>query len=114
MSFQSDLIIALSSVANDQIYIQMAPAEIDGDFIVYRVLSDDPVVTMQGPAGMTNYSLAFDCYADTYLGSIALAESVKTAVDSSSLTSFRQSSPGEDYEPIEEKFLEPVYYGFWY
>ena len=81
MSLQSDIVTALSGVASGRIFPQVAPQESDLPFVVYRLISKDPAQKMNGGAGITNTSVVFDCWAETYAAAIALAESVRTAIE---------------------------------
>lgn len=114
MSLQADIITALSGVAGDRIYPQAAPQDTTWPFVVYRVLSKSPENNFCGYSGQTAFIVAFDCWADTYAQALTLAGQVVTAIEASDLVSYRESSPGEEFEMTNETFVEPVYFGFWY
>ena len=114
MSIQSDVVTALASVAGGRVYPQIAEAEADMPFVVYRVINKDPAQRLGSAAGLINTSISFDCWADTYSAAITLAEQVRTAIDASALVSYEEPASGEDFEPQTDAFVEPVSYGFWH
>lgn len=115
MSLQSDLVSALSSVAGGKVYPQFVPADVTLPFIVYSIISKDPLETLSGGTVQINSTVEFDCYADDYTSALSLAQDVKTAIDAdANLVSYETSSPGENYEPAVDVFMEPVFYGFWH
>jgi len=114
MSLQSDIVTALAAVAGGRVYPQVAEQGAAKPFVVYRILSKDPAQKLGGGAGVTNTSVVFDCWAETYAAAIALAEQVRAALDASSLISYEESASGEDYELETDEFVEPVNYGFWH
>lgn len=115
MSIQSDIVTALASVASGRVYPQVAPAEAALPFVVYRVLSKNPLGLLTGHGGVTQFSVVFECYAATYAAALTLAGQVATAIEAAAtLTEYREQSPGEEYEPVIDVFMEPVYFGFWH
>lgn len=114
MSLQSDLKTLLSPIASGKFYAQAAPADADEPFIVYRILNKDPLQTLSGSTGHVRYSVAFECYALSYNDALTMAEAVKAAIEGSSLVSFEESAPGEEYIVDVDGFMEPVFYGFWH
>ena len=114
MSLQSDIVTALASVASGNVYPQFVPADIDPPFVVYRILSKDPLTTLSAGTVETNSVVEFDCYADTYSAALTLAGNVRTAITGSGLTYYESTAPGENYEPDVDIYMEPVFYGFWH
>lgn len=114
MSLQSEIVTALATVASGAIYPQFVPADVDLPFVVYRVVNKDPLVTLSDGSVETNYIVEFDCYDENYSDALTLAAAVRTAIGLSSLVYYETNSPGEDYEPIIDVFMEPVFYGFWH
>jgi len=114
MSLQSDLTTALAAVASGKVYVQFIEEDVALPFVVYRVASKEPLTTLDGTTQLRNSSVVFECYADSYAGALTLADSVRSAVTGSGLTYYEESAPGEDYEPVVDTFMEPVYYGFWH
>lgn len=113
MSLQSDIVTALAAVAGGRVYPQAAPAETAFPFVVYRIVSKEPLATLGGILEATRYTVVFDAWATTYASALSTADAVRTAIDASALNSFHASAPGEDYEPVVDAFVEPVHYGFW-
>ena len=114
MSLQSDIVTALAAVASGKVYPQFVPADVDPPFVVYRVISKDPLSTLSGGVVETNSVVEFDCFADSYSAALTLAGSVRTAITSSGMTYYESTAPGENYEPEVDVFMEPVFYGFWH
>ena len=114
MSLQTLLTTALAGVASGNVYAQMAPADISPPFVVWRILSREPVDCLNGSGTNVRYLIAFECYATSYPLAITLAASVASTIDAdSTLTSYPESSPGEEYVQEMDYFMEPVYRGFW-
>lgn len=114
MSLQSDLTTALAAVASGKVYTQFIEEDIALPFVVYRIASKTPLGLLDGSVDQTNSVVVFECYAATYAGALSLASDVRTAIAASGLTYYEESAPGEDYEPVVDTFMEPVYYGFWH
>ena len=114
MSLQSDIVTALSAVAGGQVFPQYANADLEPPFVIYRINSKDTLQTLDGTIHDRNWSVVFGCYSDRYSDAITLADSVRAAITASGLTHYEESSPGEDYEPEVDLFMEPVYFGFWH
>lgn len=115
MSFQSEIVTALASVASGRVYPQMAPADAELPFVVYRVLNKTALGQLNGHSGHTQFSVVFESYAATYAAALTLAAEVTTAIEATAtLISYREAAPGEEYEPTVDVFMEPVYFGFWH
>jgi Protein of unknown function (DUF3168) len=115
MSIQTEIVTALSAVASGRVYPQVAPADAALPFVVYRVVSQNPLELMSGYSGSTQYTVVFESYATTYQGALTLSASVISAIEAATtLISYRDSSSGEEYEPSVDVFMEPVYFGFWH
>jgi hypothetical protein len=114
MSIQADIYTALSALASGRVYPQAAPAECEMPFIVWRRVSSDPTVTIHGQLLTTRSIFVFECWSDTYLAAINLADQVRDAIAASALESFLEQNPGDEYEPQIDAFMEPVTIGFWH
>ena len=114
MSLQSDIMTALASLGANTVWPQAVPEDEDPPFVVYRILNKDPLTTLDNSNIDINSTVAFECYAETYSAAIALAASVKAAIKASNLTSYETTAPGEDYIPLIDGYMEPVFFGFWH
>jgi len=114
MSLQTEIIAVTASLANGKVYPQMVDEDVRLPFIVYRVLSKAPLETLSGGTIQMNVIVEFDCYADSYLSALTLADQLRNLIDASPLVSYETSAPGEQYEQTVDVFMEPVYYGFWH
>jgi hypothetical protein len=115
MPLQSDIVTALSSVAGGRVYPQVAPQNAPLPLVVYRIANKSPLGTLNGTTGDIQSAVVFECWAESYSEALSTADAVVSAIDgAATLTSYRDSSAGEDYEPAIDAFVEPVYYGFWH
>ncbi len=114
MSIQSDIVTALSAVASGQVYPQYAPDDIEPPFIIYRILSKTPLTTLDDTEPLINFIVAFEAYAESYQAALTQSAAVETAIENSGLTYYKSSSPGDDYIPLIDGFMEPVFFGFWH
>ena len=113
MSVQEDVVTALATVGDGKLYPQVAPADAELPFVVYRRLSQEPLLTLGGATAATKSVMEFACCAKTYAEALSLADTVRATLYASSLNWFPVPAPGEAYEPEVDGFMEPVYAGFW-
>lgn len=113
MSLQTDIMTALASLGTDKVWPQAVPEDIDMPFVVYRVLNKRPETTLNDSEDAVNSVVVFESYADDYQSALTLSGSVETAIQASSMTYYRDVSPGEDYIPLIDGYMEPVFFGFW-
>lgn len=114
MSIYTDMLAVLAGLAGDRIYPKAAPQECAHPFIVWRRDSSEPTVTVHGTTVATKSLFVFECWADTYLGALELSDQVRAAIEASSLESFMETNPGDEYEPQIDSYMEPVAIGFWH
>jgi len=117
MSLQSDIIALMSGspeIAGGKVYPQAAPADAELPFVIYRIFSKEPISTLNNSEDLINSIVAFECYADDYQEALDLADDVKARMSTTSMDYYKTSSPGEEYVPLTDDFMEPVYYGFWH
>jgi len=116
MSIQSDIKTALAAVASGRVYPEAAPDNAALPFVVYRKVAADPLMTLQGYAGQTRFTIVFDCWARTYAEAITLADQVRTAVEAAAALKpqYREPADPDVYEPSVDQFVEPVVYSIWH
>lgn len=115
MSLHTELTTLLGNVAGGQYYLQVLPQEYEIPCVVYRVLNKDPLQTLCGNDGKSIYEVVFECIAETFTEAETIEAEIKTILESDeTLTKWEMAAPGEDFEPVTEDFMEPVYYGFFY
>lgn len=116
MSIQSDIKTVLASVAGGRVYPEAAPDNAALPLVVYRKVSSEPLMTLQGYAGTTRFVFVFDCWARTYLEAMSIADSVRTAIEAAAALKplTREPADPDDYEPAVDQFVEPVLYSFWH
>lgn len=112
MSFNSELVAALSGVAGGRVFPHMADEGAAYPLVNYRILSKSPVVTVDGAIHATQYSVVFECWGRTYATALATADAVRAAIQASALNSYPTDEPGDDYEVQSDSYMEPVYFGF--
>ena len=116
MSLQTKITAALVAVLGaDKVYPQAVPEDVPSPFVVYRILNKDPLTTLDDTENDIRYIVAFESYADDYQDALTLAGQVRTALTAAGtgLVYFRDVSPGEDYVPELDGYVEPVFFGFW-
>lgn len=116
MSIQSDIKTALTGIASNRVYPEAAPDNASLPLVVYRKVSSEPLMTLQGYAGTTRFVFVFDCWARTYQEAMTLADSVRTAIEAAAALKplTREPADPDDYEPSVDQFVEPVLYSFWH
>jgi hypothetical protein len=116
MSIQSDIKTALAGIAGNRVYPEAAPENATLPLVVYRKTGAEPLMTLQGYAGMTRFSFVFECWARTYAEAITLADQVRTAIEAAAALKpqYRDFADPDDYEPAVDQFLESVAYSFWH
>ena len=115
MSIYTDLTTILGDVADGNFYLQVYPQEMELPCVVFRVLGKEPIQTLCGNTGDYRYQAVFECWADTFLSADSIADDVKAILEAdTSLNKSEASAPGEDFEPVTEAFMQPVYYEFFY
>ena len=110
MTIQADIVTALAGVASGRVYPQIAPENATYPLVNYRILNKAPITTIHGTTLATDYTVVFECWATTYSGALTLAESVRTAINASTLNKVETDEPGEEYDVQADSFMEPVYY----
>ena len=114
MSVETDIISALNTGGITNVYPQDVPDDVSLPFVVLRILTRNPLRTLDKTEHQTNTIAAFECYAASYSAAQTLAASVRTVIDGSSLVSYLDNSPGPDYVQLVDEHMEPVFYGFWH
>lgn len=118
MSLQSDIVTALAGLGSDKVWPQAVPDDISPPFTVYRILNKRPETTLDDSEDAVLSVVVFESYAEDYQGALTLSESVEAAIvaydwGSANTAYYRDVSPGEDYIPLIDGFMEPVFFGFW-
>lgn len=83
---QQDLFAALAGVAGARVFPNVAPSNVQKPYVVYARVSNAPENTLADGAPVQNTRFQIDCFDATYGGALALAQSVKDAIQSSSIT----------------------------
>lgn len=71
----------VAEVIDDRIYPVIAPASAQVPFAVWRRLSVQRDMTLSGPLGMPNVSMAVDIYASTYAAARDIADRFREVLD---------------------------------
>lgn len=114
MSIQTDIMAALATLGPNKVWPQAVPEEIAPPFVVYRALSKEPVGSLDNSQMLARFIVAFECYADDFAGALSLAAQVDTLMMASGMNVYRETMPGEDYIPLTDGFMEPVFVGIWH
>lgn len=67
---------AVSALASDRVYLEVAPADLRNPFIVFEVLSDEPDVTMSGTSDPRRVTVEVTCWASRRRDARALGKAV--------------------------------------
>lgn len=113
MSIQTDIVTALASVAGGRVYPQVAPQDAVNPFVVYRIVGNEPLMTLQGYAGTTKYTVEFTSIAGTYAESLSTAGAVQSAITTAFPGAFREPPPENQYIPEVDEYAESVTFSFW-
>lgn len=118
MTFYTKLAGIVSGVVSDKVYLQALPEQVELPCIVMRTIEKEPLSTLCATSDIeteTVYHMAFECRADTFETADAVATELGTALNAdTTLVKWVDPSPGEDFEPDYEEFMQPVYFGFHY
>jgi hypothetical protein len=112
MSFQSELMTAMSGVCGGRVYPNIAPEASSYPLVNYRILSKSPVVTIHSTVPAVDFTVIFECWGRTYASALDTADLVRAAVIASGLDYSPMDEQGEDYEAQADSYMEPVYYTF--
>lgn len=114
MSVQSEIVTALAAVAGGRVFPQAATADAVKPFVIYKNNGSEPVMTINGYAGITRTSFTFDCWGATAQSALDTAASLRTALEISSFKWVREPTPDNGYDSESDEYVEPVVYSFWH
>jgi hypothetical protein len=114
MSLQSDIMTSLASLGENKVWPQAVPEDIPPPFVVYRVVNKSPLTTLDDSEDTINTIISFESYGADYDAALTLAGQVQTAIETSGLVYYKTTSPGEDYIPLIDGYVEPLFFGFWH
>ena len=105
---------ALAGLGSDKVWPQAVPDDIEPPFVVYRVVNKSPLTTLNDSEDSINSIVSFESYGSDYQDALTLAGQVQSAIELSGLTYYKTASPGEDYIPLIDGYMEPLFFGFWH
>jgi len=115
MSLYADLTTLLGDTAQGNFYLQALPQEYELPCVIFRVLHKQPITNLCGNTGEAIYEVVFECIGETFSDAELAEAEVSGILDSdSTLTKWVMDGAGEDFEPVTEDFMQPVFYGFHY
>jgi hypothetical protein len=122
MSIDSDIKTALDSMTLSTLWANYIPDDINPPATTYVRESYDPLMKLDGPAGLAKSIFTFHCWGKKGTGTtakanaIAIAEEVKAKIEAASSlsTKFRLPVPSEEFAEETLQVMEPVRYSFWH
>ena len=99
MTIETTIYTALSSLASGKVYPLVAPEKVSAPYIVYSRISSTPENTLDGGATIDLVRIQVDTYANTYSAVKSLAESVRSAMESSASIKATLQSDQDLFEP---------------
>lgn len=101
MAIEGDIQALLSPLTDDRVWPVLSVQPATTPYLIYSVISDVPLVTLDGPNGTDNLRVQIDAYADSYGAAKALAKRVKDAMQGAAFINTPLSS--RDLSEPEEK-----------
>lgn len=116
MSLHSDLKTALSTALSNKLYFLAAPRDTIAPFVIYLVISEEPLMTLQGPEGTVKYTVAFECYGKTGQEALTTKNTLLSTLTADTTLPAKWREPNEEEKYINEtdEYMEPVVYSFWH
>ncbi len=121
MTIHADIVTALAAVASGNVFPDAAPENVEPPLVIYRRIAYEPLMTLQGYAGIAMSTFLFECWAKPTTtttgkaGALALAGQVQAAIDAGTFTSkWREPVSGDQYDIETSELMEPVQYSFWH
>ena len=117
MSLETDLYTLLSNNAgvialiSTRIYPIIAPQDATLPFATYSRVSTNNIFNLDNQSDLENASYQIDCYAETYLGSVAIADAIKTAMKAAS--TFSTADMDESHDIEEDLFRVILQFSVW-
>lgn len=116
MSIETDIVTALASVASGRVYPDAAPQDAALPLVIIKRVSSEPLMTLQGYAGLTKSEFSFECWGSTKSSAVSTRDAVFTAIDAAAGLTIktREQSGSEEYEPNTDQYAEVAQYSFWH
>lgn len=127
MSIQSDIVAALEGITSLQgsegarVYPEAAPQDTVRPMVIYVRKSREPLMALTGPTGDILSQFVFECYADSKLEALTVADDVRDAIVAGPTSSppllsvqYEVEASAEDYLPETMEYMEPVAFAFWH
>lgn len=115
MSFQADLKSVLAGVSGGKFFFMVAPKTTIPPFVLYRVVNEFTLETLQGPEGAKRYIVEFNCIGSNGADAIAAKDEVEsTLAADTTLIKFYEPREESSYIPDTDEFMEPLVMGFWH
>jgi hypothetical protein len=113
MAVEGDLQTLLGALVSGRCYPVTAPDSPTKPYITYQVISNVPLVNLDGPEGLENRRVQIDIWGDSYGAVKTLEVSVKSAMAGASFTNVPLPSPGEGYESDTKLYGVTMDYSVW-
>lgn len=112
MAIEGDVQAVLSALVAGRCYPMAAPEMVATPYIIFQVISNPTLNTLEGDAGISERRFQVDVWADTYGGAKALSKSVSTAMAAATFTNIKISD-NDLYEPETKIYRVSMDFGVW-
>jgi hypothetical protein len=123
MTFEADLKTHLAAdsgitaLVSDRIYPMVVPQGAAMPALTFQHIGGQPMTNLAGGDGnLLNYRVQINCWSDTYLQAQALAELVRTRLQTAASTFKAVATlvPQDTFEPDPKRFGVYLDFSFWY
>lgn len=116
MSIEASIKTAMGTLAGGQLYPDYAPETAMVPYIVYRRVSREPLMTLDGPTGDVRSSYIFWCWAISPAAAQALSDDVAAAINAAAAITVKFEEPVtvDAFEPVIDEYAVPRQFGFWH
>lgn len=98
MAFDADLQTLLGGLVSGRCYPDVAPDKVAKPYIVFQIVSDSELTTLDGPIGTVNFRVQIDYWDTTYAGAKNGRTAVKVAMKGASFKNSPLPSLGNRYD----------------
>lgn len=113
MSIETDLAKLLRD-AGVQAFLQSVPQDVARPFTVIRTADSEPLMTLDGYAGITRTDFVFDSWADSATDAISQRNAVLAAIRGSNLNQSQLPSGDNAFDDRAAEYLEACAFSIWH
>lgn len=113
MAVENDAYTLLAALVSNRAFPMVAPEGTATPYITYQVISNIPVVCLDGITGTENRRFQIDGWADSYAAAKTLESSIKAAFAASVTIVNVPLSTMDGYEPETKLYRVTMDYSVW-